>query len=172
MPNDAEIKAIVERSVGKDIKDRIFQSRSAAERYLASPEPNVRCAALVAIKCYWGPDDAFKESCERLVLADRSPAVRKCALASIFSCYRESDPGHAGRIAALLVYDNTQPSELRNDAYRLLFRLYLPHRITVSHPLSPDAAGFRFPNDVDWKLVDTFLYPAQGRGNGTGPIIE
>ena len=144
------------------------ESLISAQSFLTDSDPNLRSAALVAIAHLWQPDHIFKDACEELVLADPSPKVRKCAMAALFICYRGTDDARLGELVGLVTYDNSLPRELRHYAYRLLFQLYLPRRITVSHPPAPDSAGFRFPEDVDWKLVDSFLYRQPDKRKQTG----
>lgn len=158
-PTEAEVRAIVEKSVGAERVSRFFDSRTSAESYLTDRAPEMRGAAIITIAHHWGPDDNFKNACERLVLSDSDPVVRKCALACFYSSCRATDKGRVGKVAALLTYDNALPSDLRMYAYRSLVQLYMHKRLTAWYPRSPDSPGFCFPEDVDWKLVDAFLYP-------------
>ena len=153
-----EVASLLTKSIGSEHASLMLRDRNCAESYLTSTEAKLRCAALLALTYHWEPDNAFKDACERLVLGDPNPIVRKCALASFYVSYYATDRLRVGRAAAALTYDNSLPLELRLHAYRSIVQLYMHGRTTAWYPKSPDSREFRFPEDVDWKLVDSFMF--------------
>ena len=72
----------------------------------------------------------------------------------IASCYIRTDDSRIGALAARLVYDDSEPEELRITAYRSLFTV---RGMPADEFLQAASAKFRFPEDVDWPFVDTYL---------------
>lgn len=155
LPNN--LKTELGKAVGPDVLNRMFADRGYAEQNLGSADATCRSAAIMVMAHHWGPSESFKEACKRVAVADSAPIVRECAFSCFCSCYRGVEDASVGELAAVLTYDNSQRRELRCRAYRVLFDFHARHRITVSLPPSPDSPNFRFPEDVDWHLVDTFL---------------
>lgn len=149
------VRAMAEKAAGQEHAERMYESRASAESYLMHPESSFRYAALNVLAVHWGPDEGFAAACEDLLAKDRDTNVRGCALQYLCMCYRDTDDTRVGRITAQLVYDNAEPCDLRLAAYRSLFYLRRWHGSTKRPARLPT---FRFPEDVDWKFVDSFLY--------------
>ncbi|HUY89121.1 MAG TPA: HEAT repeat domain-containing protein [Pirellulales bacterium] len=136
--------------------ERMRESRTAAESFLGHPDPNLRRAALMALRSHWGlgRDKDFAATCERLVFEDPDVEVRSLAIGFLSLCYSGSDDSHVGRLTAHLVVDDSAPRELRATAYRALIVIRgLPTRAFTAAFRSKS----RFPEGVDWAFVDTFL---------------
>lgn len=131
------------------------ESRAAAESYLSHPDPKLRRAALLAIKYHWTPDEAFKGHCERLVSEDHDVEVRSLALTCLAGCYSQSDDARIGRLAAQLVVDESAPRDLRLSAYSALFTI---RGMPTEAVLAAHRSRSRFPENIDWEFVDTFLH--------------
>lgn len=65
------------------------------------------------------------------------------------------------RMIAENVYDTSKAEVLRCAAYRSLCKLRRSAHLAVARRHLFTAKGFRFPEDVDWRFVDTFLFGGQ-----------
>ncbi len=137
----------------------LLESRTATLGHLSDEDRKLRLVSLLLLSEYWGLDPGDAPACERLALNDPDAEVASIAL----SCWGESltntnDP-RSGKLFAVLVKDVTRPLDYRAVAYNCLFQLRgLP---LESWPSMPGGIIFnaRFPEEVDWKFVDTFLGP-------------
>jgi len=155
---DAGFTAMWDRKAGIHAA-RMRESRAAAESYLAHRDPQLRRTALSTLAHYWKPDKEFEEACEQMVFQDSDAEVRSLALACLACCYSGSDDPRVGRLAAQLVRDDTLPEKLRVAGYRALFTIRgMPSKWILS---TCPSRSFRFPEDVDWAFVNTFLDRAE-----------
>ncbi len=161
------MKTLVQRLAAPEHVDRLYESRRSAESYLTNDDPKLRLSAIVVIAHQWALDDALIAACERLLRNDPDPEVRAYAMGYLAYGYYETDDARIGKMAAEIVYENAQPHVLRRAAYAALFNLRQSARNSVPKRNQAIAPGFRFPEDVDWRFVDTFLYG--GKRNGIHP---
>jgi hypothetical protein len=133
---------------------RMLESRASAESYLVHPDPRVRRGALLVLSIHWKPNKAFGESCESLVRKDADPKVRSLAMACLAECYSGTDDRRVGAFAAQVLYDASSTVDVRVAAYHALF-IVRGRPLLASLP--PGSAEFRFPADVDWSFVESFL---------------
>lgn len=147
--------------------ERLYQSRNSAESYLTDEDPKLRLAAVIVIAHHWGLDAAFKNACDKLLKEDSDADVRLYALSYLaYGCYHTDDAA-VGKKIGEIIYDNSEPRRLRLAAYHALFHLRALAHATVAKKNRPTTRGFRFPEDVDWRFVDTFLFG--GTKLGTHP---
>jgi HEAT repeat protein len=133
---------------------RIMECRASAEAYLRNDDANLRLAAILALQYEWTPNKEFEQHCERLLTDDPDIEVRSVALISLAGCYAHTDDKRVGQLSAQLVYDDATPRALRRAAYSALFCI----RGVPEDGIGPlRRADFRFPDDVDWAFVDSFL---------------
>ncbi|SRR5579875_1172457 len=130
----------------------MLESRAKTERYLDDPNPKNRCIAICLIDHHWGPDERFAIKCEKLIREDSDPEVRGCAVSCLGAYYGESNDVRIGRLFAELVFEESEPTLVREAAYRALFSLR-----GLPIVFWPSLSRFRFPDDVDWVFVRTFL---------------
>jgi hypothetical protein len=130
----------------------MLESRSSAESYLEDSDANLRTVALFILKDHWKPDERFGRMCERMALEDSDLNVRKLALATLAGCFSDTDDPRVGKLLASMVYDASLPESLRLTAYRSLFTVR-PSPIATMIAIG----SARFPADVDWEFVDSFL---------------
>lgn len=156
------MRTFVERTVAAHDVDRLYESRVSAESYLTHQDPKLRWAAIAMIAHHWGLDDVLKAACERLALDDPDANVRALAVSHLAHCYYQTDDPRVSRMIAHVVYNNAKPQVLRRAAYSALFDLRRSGRLEVAKRHLPTVAGFKFPDDVDWRFVDTFLFRAEG----------
>jgi hypothetical protein len=145
----------------------MLESRESAESYLANVEPDLRCAAIVVVGMHWGNTAEFAQVCEKLLSFDTSLKVRLQALAALEGYYSNTDDHRMGDTVARIVYGESYPAELRRAAYRALFSIRGMPTEAFLRAASPT---FRFPDDVDWSLVDSFLREGDERGPGANGI--
>jgi hypothetical protein len=139
---------------GPHAASRIMECRGSAEAYLRDDDANLRLAAILALQYEWKPNKEFEQHCERLLRDDPDIEVRSVALISLAGCYAHTDDKRVGQLSARLVYDDAMPRALRRAAYSALFCI----RGVPEDGIGPlRRADFRFPDDVDWAFVDSFL---------------
>jgi hypothetical protein len=148
----------MKRLAGAEL-DNMLQSRTAAESFLCSPDPKIRYAALFVVAHHWGLTKEFADRCEDLVRNDPDTKVRIGALTKLGTFYSQSDDRRMGNILARIVYDAGQPIDLRTHAYRLLFLLRGMPLAVKEKVWSPE---FRFPEEVDWAFVESFVQERAG----------
>ncbi len=133
---------------------RMGENREFTRSYLTHRDPEVRCAAIIALQQHWEPSGALSALCEELSLRDPDVKVRALALACLSGHYAGTNDKRVAGIAARLARDGSEANEVRIAAYRAL--------LAVRSPLSQAAWAaamptFQFPEEVDWRLVDEFL---------------
>lgn len=155
LQNTSAFRARIARETCAELAGPLFEamttSLETAERYLRSSDPRNRLAALFIIRYCWTLTPAFAEQCERMALEDCDEKVRSAALLFLATYYRDTTDRRVGKFVAELLCDAKQPLELRRVAYSSLF---LIRGILTVSDLSSD---FRFPDNVDWSFVSTFL---------------
>lgn len=148
------MRAWVERQLGADRAAPMFEDKNTAEAYLQHSEPECRIAAIAVLAHHWAADDTLGAICERLLLADPDARVRSFAATYVGACHAGTDALRAGKRLAEVVWRNSEPHEVRLAAYRALLAIGLPRGAALPRDLRDD---FRFPEDVDWRFVDSFL---------------
>lgn len=142
-----------ERLAG-EYASEMLKSESASQSFLAHPNPDVRQAALFALKNHWKSTERLTECCERMVFDDNDVKVRSLALATLAGCYINSNDRKVGEFAARIALDQNQPEALRFTAYRVLSMI---RQTPITDSLILYSDEFRFPEDVDWNFVNSFL---------------
>src|SRR5207244_1008829 len=105
---------------------------------------------------HWKPNAFFAKKCEELAFWDPDSGVRGIALISLGPCYANTKDSHISQRLATIVRDESINQLHRESAYCNLFMIQgAPFE---RNPLIQKAIGkFRFPDDVDWSFVDSFL---------------
>jgi hypothetical protein len=159
---EAFVREMVQRvsqNLAGPILANMLESRESAESYLANVEPDLRCAAIVVVGMHWGNTAEFAQVCETLLSFDTSLKVRLHALAALEGYYSGTDDQRIGDTVARIVYGEPYPAELRRAAYRALFPI---RGMPTEAYLRAASPTFRFPDDVDWSFVDSFLREKKG----------
>jgi hypothetical protein len=130
--------------------DQMLRSCKATWDYLTHPDARARLGALAMIRDYWKPTADFAQLCEKMACEDDDLNVRCIALNCLISCYYGTWDVRIGRWLAGVVRDETQPPMFRKLAYTMLFTV----RAIAEHP---HAHTLRFPEQVDWEFVNSFL---------------
>lgn len=136
----------------------MFQSRSLAEACLEHEDLEIRRAALVVLEAHCEsavpgePDEQFGKTCERLALTDRDTSIRSLALGCLGSLYAAAGNARVEQLIAWIVFDASEPLEVRISAYRSL--LEIRGRFVFDGAVSE---SFRFPEDVDWGFVKSIF---------------
>jgi len=134
----------------------LLQDRGATEEYLTDADPLLRCGAIDLLQSYWGPDQRFLDVCEKMALEDRDQAVRQSALGSLIAYYEGTNNPRVGKILGGIVCQKSMDPEFREWAYEGLFMLQGLDIMTFP-TVRKLRGGFRFPEDVDWSFVNSFL---------------
>lgn len=132
----------------------MLQGPDATERYLEHEEENLRYVAISIMDFYWGPTRRSSDICVSLLSCVADIKVHSAALRLLGTYYAKTDDLAVGRLLASIVREDSRHLHLRRVAYLQLFRIRgMP--FTVWPKLWP--AEFRFPEEVDWSFVDSFM---------------
>lgn len=136
--------------------DTMLHSRQDAENCLKHPDFKVRFVALNLLCSHWKPDQNFAKTCECMAFNDPDLQIRGVALSALGTCYRGTNDSRVGKLLAAIVHDEQEPASIRSSAYLALFSV--PGLIADWPGLHADPpTGLRFPDDVDWSFVNSFL---------------
>ena len=146
---DEMIKGL-ERHCGKLVVQKVGQNEAIAMEHLRHPKAKYRFAALDLIDWKWGVTQEVADICEELVVSDPDVSVRGLAAVRLGGYYSRSGNLRVGDLLARIVCKESENPQVRQSAYRALY--WLPEEFIWLPPLD-----FRFPNDVDWEFVDSFV---------------
>jgi hypothetical protein len=118
--------------------------------YLKHADPHARLAALLFYRDTSQRPPDFTEVCKQLALEDTDLTVRCCTLTGLGMSHWKTGDAVIGRLLAGFVGDETQPDEFRKLAYFNLFSI-------TGQDDYPNPQTFQFPQDLDWKFVESFL---------------
>ena len=136
-------------------------SRESCESFFSHPDPALRHAAIVMRCNRWPHTKELGRVCEKLFFDEPDPRVRSMALTALALCYFRTDDERVGDLVARAVYDERQPAKLRSNAYHLLSSVRPVPREVFKRTIS---GTFRFPDDVDWSFVESFLRTSPEKG--------
>jgi hypothetical protein len=149
---ELEQQAQLEMMAGSVVR-QMLKSRETTESYLTDADPKARYAALLLLTHQWAPPtEQFAMTCEQMALRDTDATVRAIALTCLGNCYASTDDRRIGAVIATLVRTESEDYKVRRSAYGALFSVG-----GVPIESWPDLDGLRFPDDVDWQFVNTFL---------------
>ena len=143
------------------VAQQLYESRDVAMQTLKHHEADARLAALTVVTYHWGPTTEFVVECERMATEDADANVRASALVSLGSCFAKTNDCRIGKLVAEIVIDELQHVKSRKAAYFSLFDIrglpieVWPICMLAAQGRSPD--DFRFPEDVDYSFVNSFL---------------
>lgn len=139
------------RLAGSEL-ETMLSSRSATERYIHHPSPDLRLASMLVWQAVWKCDEQFAAECERLSFEDEDLRIRTNAIFCLACCYEKTDDARIGHLMASAIVNKEFDASFRETAYR---GLYLLRGVPVLD--WPNAPHDRFPEDVDWDFVRGFL---------------
>jgi hypothetical protein len=150
---------ILERvaSVIGPLGSEMLDSRTTTERNLGHPDPNVRAVAIHLLTHKWADDADVNSTCEKALNEDKDPTVQAAALCCLGIYNAGSKDRRLGKILSAIVKNECEDTYVRESAYRALFHLSNKQE-DFQEPEEVLAAirEIRIPDDVDWKLVDSF----------------
>ena len=129
-------------------------SCTVAAMYVEHPAPNLRRAAIGVLYRYWRSDYDIRTVCMRLIVGDRDTDVRVEAEETLAAVCAGTNDAEAGRFLARIVRDASEPVKVRQRAYLALFFV---RPMPVRRMLDVASREFRFPEDVDWDFVNSFI---------------
>jgi hypothetical protein len=133
--------------------DAMLRSQSEAVNSLADPSPTIRFVALQVLTYHWEVDAMIVHRGEVILRSDPDVGVRCQAVNTIERFYPRSNNSRIMNTLAEIVRNENDSNDLRAMAYRCLLVVS-----GQSTPYSELTAGafqpLRFPDDVDWSLVD------------------
>jgi len=121
--------------------------------------PELRRIALNALILHWCVGHELRyigvryaQRCEEMFVSDPDEDVRRMAATCLPFCYEKGRvDSRVGRLLAEVVRDASANKYLRKSAYESLFVVR-----DISPELWPDFQ-FKFPDQVDWTFVDSFI---------------
>lgn len=141
----------LEELAGPDL-ETMLKSKQDAQSYLRSVDSRLREAALRALLAHWDPCGECAAVAREMMLHDSSVNVRLAAVEYFWSYYARTNDREAGECLAGVVLDGSQQASVREEAYRGLVALR-----DVGFFGWPVRGLFRFPDEVDWDFVHSFL---------------
>jgi hypothetical protein len=145
------------RKIAGPIVETMLQSRSAAEGGLGESSPKVRLAALSILADYWLDRADIAKTCQLTADNDQDSEVVALALGLLCECFEKTNDRRTCALLARLVRDETRPTSVRSAAYNALFEI--SGQPVDRWPTTNKYLGnWQFPNDVDWKFVDSFTH--------------
>jgi hypothetical protein len=142
----------LEEYSGKLVVRKLSCSESIAIQHLCHPRPKYRYAALCLLEWKWQLTQDVADLCEDLALSDPDLHVRHAAVMNLSAYYMRSGNMRIGNLLATIVYNEKEDMRVREGAYRVLFGLSEEFEWN-----RPPLFDFRFPADVDWAFVDSFV---------------
>jgi len=130
----------------------MLNSPETAKRFLEDPSWKKRLAAISILRERWGSKENVASLFEKMAHEDAHPQVRGVALFSLACCFEGTSNPRIGKMLAEIVQNEVLPIEVRESAYGGLFRLRGESGLS-----SPMPGKYRFPEDVNWGLVKSFL---------------
>jgi hypothetical protein len=153
-PEKSDLKNPSEMGLSKKIiaaySDDLVANKDLTRAYLEHADPHARLAAFLILRENRKQLPDFAPLCERLAFEDTNLDIRCCALTGLGLCYWRTSDVRVGRLLAGFARDETQPDLFRKLAYFNLFSI-------TGKEEHPDLQNLRFPADVDWKFVESFL---------------
>lgn len=136
--------------------ENMLRDRELTQGYLRHPNAKLRLVALFMIRDHWKPMEGFASVCEEMAVNDADAEVRAVALCVLARIYAKTNDARIGLFLARIVRNEVLPSSIRFTAYNGLFQV--SGRPVGTWPaMQRVLEQFRFPEDVDWSFVDSFL---------------
>jgi hypothetical protein len=140
----------------------MLQSPHAAECHLQHASARVRIVALEVLRYRWKALERLAVICEKMALGDPDSLVQTVALQTLGRCYEGTADRRIGRLLAAAVHDDSKPTDYRRAAYLALCQLitWRSQELLLKLGLKPSGPVdevIRFPADVDWVFVSSFL---------------
>jgi len=151
--DEAIIKGL-ERYAGVLVVRKLEQDEATAFQHLFHPKRKYRFVALSLLELKWGLTQEIVDVCEDMALFDSDAEVRALAVMHLSRYYAASDNIRIGYLLASLVYERNEDKRVREAAYWGLLSLSATPKIKIQRPCILD---FRFPRDVNWRFVNSYL---------------
>ena len=146
-----------QRLAGPRLAD-LLTDRTAAVACLRELDAKLRQVALQVVAHIWGADAEYARACYLLLASDPDLDVRITAASCLAISFRGTGDPNVGKALAQIVADRSESVLLRDIAYQGLFEVRgLP--VEMWPIMDAKSAGERFPDQVDWVLVASFLKP-------------
>lgn len=149
--NQRTEQAMLACLAGENAAD-LLASPENARKYLAHSSWKLRLAAIDALGSVWSPGEDFAATCERIAFSDPHDQVRGFAIYALARCLAGTNDPRAGGILRSVVYNSALPANMRESANLGLYVLR-----GMPHTAWPLPGKFRFPEEVDWTFVDSFV---------------
>lgn len=133
---------------------KMMRSASETALYLTNPNPQLRETALYVLKDHWGLNMSLATTLKRMACEDDDEIVRSIALLYLGCLYKGSNDASIGRLLAACVKDKSLPLGMRTNAYQGLFFL---RGLSSAHWPRSWSPKWRFPAEVDWAFVNSFI---------------
>jgi hypothetical protein len=125
-------------------------------KYFSHPDPKVRLVALSFSEDDRSLGSEFFRSCEKLAMHDPDREVQESAINVLARLHARTADRRIGGLLVEVMKDDSRPTSVRRAAYSALFQLRgLP--ASTWPIMARHAHAFRFPDDVDWSFVASFL---------------
>jgi hypothetical protein len=137
-------------AAGDELRNMLVTPQQT-EAYLQHPSWKLRLVAISILKKVSKPNARLAAICEKMASEDPHEQVRGVARETLAE-YKLGKDVYIRNLFARTVCDETMPRRVREAAYRGLCRR---HFGSIATHLS--VGKLKFPEDVDWEFVKTFL---------------
>jgi HEAT repeat protein len=136
-------------------KEKIYEAQPDIERFLLSPDENLRGEALNVLALYWQLE-AHRATAVEMVQNDPAESVRSNAALILGNAYRNTQDMNVLHILAHIVRNTQEDYYVRRSAYAAMRSIfaYNPQEI-IRISLRP-STPFDLEKDVDWAFVDQY----------------
>lgn len=149
----ASTKKWWEEAAGEELRNIQANPESALWFVLNHESATIRRVAISVLHVNFPPTRSIADACESVIQADKDNDVRCGAITLLSQVYAKSNERRIGRLLAEIVRSDAENIEVRQFAYRGLFRIRgVP---VLCHPRESEMAAF--PEKVNWAFVDSFL---------------
>ena len=148
--NDQYLKALA----GPEL-ERMQLNPERAEQLLDHSDPKLRRAA-ISILSDTSDVRRLLPKFLSLLARDQEPGVQMTLIRAIVACCSKSGNPAVSKVIAQIVASDALPIQVRDVAYQALFQIN--DAPVYSWPEVKRSLGdFQFPDDIDWRFVDTFI---------------
>jgi hypothetical protein len=126
------------------------QAEPLIEKYLSSPESQLRSIALNVLVHHWGLKD-YGPVCEKFLFDDPHLDVRSMGAMCLGTMYKHVPNKRILKMLASKVKDSEEEWMVRQTAYRSILRI-------LNYPLSempPTTREMDFDTEVNWTLINS-----------------
>ena len=131
--------------------EQMIKSRELTEVHLRNPNSALRFVALCLLGNHWPISANIAQFIECMVHSSTDEREICAGILCLQSYYRKTEDASILKSLAEIIQNEAMSSKVRETAYLALYQ------ISGKIGVGPSLLAFRFPNDIDWIVVKSFL---------------